>query len=64
MSAGADARHSEHILEEHGMSCLRYSSRTIFCTFPLFVVLTKTFEEIFEAWPAVSADRLRLVIAF
>jgi len=31
------------------MSCLRYSSRTIFWTFPLFVDLTKTLLETFWA---------------
>ena len=61
-SAGALAKHAEHSLEEHGMSCLKYSSLTIFCTFPLFVDLTKTLLEIFEAYESAS-DRLRLVMA-
>ena len=61
-SAGAFAKHAEQSLEEHGMSCLRYSSLTIFCTFPLLVDLTNTLLEIFEAYGSAS-DRLRLVIA-
>ncbi len=43
------------------MSCLRYSSLTIFCTFPLFVDLTKTLLEMFEAYGSAS-DRFKLVI--
>lgn len=61
-SAGAFAEHAEHNRDEHGISCLRYSSLTIFCTFPLFVDLTKTLLEMFEAYESAS-DRLRLVIA-
>ena len=61
-SAGAFAKHAEHSLDEHGMSCLRYSSLTIFCTFPLLVDLTNTLLEIFEAYGSAS-ERLRLVIA-
>ena len=61
-SAGAFAKQAEHSLEEQGMSCLRYNSLTIFCTFPLLVDLTNTLLEIFEAYGSAS-DRLRLVIA-
>ena len=61
-SAGAFAKHAEHSLDEHGMSCLRYSSLTIFCTFPLLVDLTNTLLEMFEAYGSAS-ERLRLVIA-
>lgn len=60
-SAGASARHAEHSLDEHGMSCLRYSSLTIFCTLPFLVDLTNTLLEMFEAYGSAS-DRLRLVI--
>lgn len=48
-SAGAYDAHIEQSFEEQGMSCLRYSSRTIFWTFPLFVDLTKTLLETFWA---------------
>lgn len=61
-SAGAFAKHAEHSLDEHGMFCLRYSSLTIFCTFPLLVDLTNTLLEIFEAYGSANG-RLRLVIA-
>ena len=61
-SAGAFAKHAEHSLDEHGISCLRYSSLTIFCTFPDLVDLTNTLLEIFEAYGSAS-DRLRLVMA-
>jgi hypothetical protein len=55
--------HWEHILEEHGMSCRRYSSRTIFWTLPLFVDLTKTLLEILAPWGPLAADLFRLVIS-
>lgn len=61
-SAGALAKHTEHSLDEHGMSRLRYNSLTIFCTFPLLVDLTNTLLEMLEAYGSAS-DRLRLVIA-
>lgn len=60
-SAGAFAKHPEHSLDEHGMSRLRYSSLTIFCTFPLLVDLTNTLLEMLEAYGSAN-DRLRLVI--
>lgn len=63
-SCGAFFRHDEHNLEEHGISCLRYSSLVIFCTFPLFVDLTKTLLDIFEALGSAFKDLLRLVIIF
>lgn len=61
-SAGAFAKHAEQSLDEHGMSRLRYSSLTIFCTFPLLVDLTNTLLEMFEAYGSGS-ERLRLVMA-
>ena len=61
-SAGAFAKHAEHSLDEHGMSSLRYSSLTIFCTLPFLVDLTNTLLEMFEAYGSAS-ERLRLVIA-
>ena len=61
-SAGAFAEHAEQSLDEHGISRLRYSSLTIFCTFPLLVDLTNTLLEMFEA-NGSACDRLRLVIA-
>ena len=60
-SAGALAKQIEHSFEEHGMSCRKYSSRTIFCTFPLLVDLTKTLLEMFELYGSAS-ERLRLVM--
>ena len=47
--AGAFDKQAVHNLDEHGMSCLRYNSLTIFCTLPFFVDLTKTLLEILEA---------------
>jgi hypothetical protein len=44
------------------MSCRRYSSRTIFWTFPLFVDLTKTLLDMFEAYGSEAKDLLRLVM--
>lgn len=48
-SAGAYAGHIVQSWEEQGISCLKYCSRTIFCTFPLFVDLMKTLLEMFAA---------------
>jgi hypothetical protein len=48
-SLGALDRQLVHSFEEHGISCLRYSSRTIFWTLPLFVDLTNTLLEILES---------------
>ena len=61
-SAGAVAKHAEHNLDEQGISCLRYSSLTIFWTLPLFVDLTKTLLKILEAWGSDARDLFRLVI--
>lgn len=36
-SLGAFFRHSVHSLDEQGISCRKYNSRTIFWTFPAFV---------------------------
>ena len=48
-STGAVDGHIGHSFDEQGMSCRRYSSRTIFCTFPLFVDLTKILLVTFSA---------------
>jgi hypothetical protein len=63
-SLGAVFRQLEQSLEEQGMSCRRYSSRTIFWTLPLFVDLTYTLLEIFEAYGSDANDLLRLVMLF
>ena len=48
-SLGAVFRHDIHSFEEHGISCRKYNSRTIFWTLPLFVDRTYTLLEIFDA---------------
>jgi hypothetical protein len=51
-----------HSCDEQGMSCRRYSSRTIFWTLPLLVDRTKILLEIFDAYGSDARDLLRLVI--
>ena len=59
---GADLRHVWQRLEEHGISCRRYTSRTIFCTLPLLVDRTYTLLDMFWAKGSAPAVRLRLAI--
>ena len=61
-SAGALDRQTEHSLDEHGISCLKYNSLTIFWTLPFFVDLTRTLLDIFAAWGSVARVLLRLVM--
>lgn len=61
-STGAIDGHIEHRFDEHGISCLRYSSRTIFCTFPLFVDLTKILLVTFSAWGLADKSLRKLFI--
>ena len=62
--AGAFLRHAEHNFDEHGISCLRYSSLTIFWTLPFLVDLTKTLLEILEAFGSACSCRFRLVMSY
>jgi len=61
-SRGAFFRQIVQSLEEQGISCRRYNSRTIFWTFPLFVDLTNTLFEICDAYGSDARDLFRLVI--
>lgn len=61
-SAGAYAGQIEHNWEEHGISCLRYNSRTIFWTLPLFVDLMKTLLDTFCACGLEEKSLRRLFI--
>lgn len=60
--AGALDGHVEHIFDEHGISCLKYNSRTIFWTFPLLVDLIKTLLEILVPWGSPCDVLFQLVI--
>jgi hypothetical protein len=62
-SAGAVDGHFGQSFEEQGMSCRRYCSLTIFCTFPLFVDLMKTLLVMFAARGSEARLRFRLFIA-
>lgn len=44
------------------MSCRRYTSRTIFCTFPLRVVRTNVLLEMFDSYSPSAADLLSVAI--
>lgn len=61
-SLGAMVRHLLQSLDEHGMSWRRYTSRTIFWTFPFLVDRTKVLLEMLLAKGSASAERLRLVM--
>ena len=50
--------------DEHGMSCLKYNSRTIFCTFPFLEDLTNTLLETFAAWGFEEISLCRLFMVY
>ena len=60
--AGAFAKHAKHSFDEHGISCRKYNSVTIFWTFPFFVDLTKTLLEMLDAWRSLFIPLFKLVI--
>lgn len=61
--AGALAKQVEQIFDEHGISCLRYSSLTIFWTLPFFIDRTKILLATFEARGSRSFCLFKLVIS-